>query len=281
MPWARRSSPRLLPLLIILGLASCGSPQQRTDIAAGIGAGAGLTRQDVPGGAFTLATWSRITDPTAPLTVYIEGDGLAWMTSTEVSLDPTPTDPLALRLAALDPAPNVAYVARPCQYRPPPGSTACDPAYWTNRIFSSEVIGATATVIRHFAAETSGGVRLVGYSGGGGLAVLVAPLTPRLIDLRTVAGNIDTAAFVAYHQVTPYRASADPADIAPQLKAVPQIHFVGGRDDIVPGLVAAGYALAMGESRCLAIVPVPGAAHDRGWVEAWPALLAQRPACTP
>jgi hypothetical protein len=277
MPWARWHSGAIL--LLLLGLTGCGSPQQRTDLAGSIAAGAGLHRQDVAGGPFTLATWSRITDPKQPLTVYIEGDGLAWITPTDISPDPTPTDPLALRLAAEDPAANLVYIARPCQYRPPPGTVACDPAYWTDGIFSQQVITATATVIRSFAAQTSGGVRLVGYSGGGALAVLVARLVPGVLDLRTVAGNIDTAAFVQYHGVTPYRNSLDPADNASHLKSLPQIHFVGGRDDIVPGLVAGAYAARMGETRCLGIVTLSDAGHEEGWVEAWPALLTQRPSC--
>ncbi|HTH96799.1 MAG TPA: alpha/beta hydrolase [Stellaceae bacterium] len=251
------------------------------DVATAVAARAGLVHKDVPGGPFTLATWSRLTDPKAPLTVYIAGDGLAWLTVRQVSLDPTPTDPLALRLAALDPAPNVVYVARPCQYQPPPGTIACASTYWTHRIFSPEVIRSTADVIRHFADETSGGVRLVGYSGGGALAVLVAPLIPHLIDLRTVAGNIDTVAFVQHHDVTPYGESANPADIAPQLKDLPQIHFIGARDVIVPSLISRSYARHMGASRCLAIVPVLETGHEHGWVRAWPALLGRRPACTP
>jgi hypothetical protein len=45
---------------------------------------------------------------------YQSGDGLAWLSSDVPSSDPTPLDPLALRLALAKPARNAAYLARPC-----------------------------------------------------------------------------------------------------------------------------------------------------------------------
>jgi hypothetical protein len=272
----------LIAILCCVGLTACAGLEQRSDIAAGVAAGAGLARADTPGGPFTLATWSRIGDPHAPLTVYIEGDGFAWATANQVSPDPTPTDPLALRLAALDPAANVLYVARPCQFQPPAGAVACDPVYWTSRIYSPEVVASVDAVIGAFARRTSGRVRLVGYSGGGAVAVLVA--AAGLIDvqdLRTVAGDLSSARFTAYHRVSPYSGSLDPADSAARLKGLPQIHFVGGRDDVVPVLIARDYEARMGASVCTAVVTVPEAAHEQGWAAAWPAALARAPACAP
>jgi hypothetical protein len=259
-------------------LAACAGLEPRADIAAGVAAGAGLARGDTPGGPFTLATWSRIGDPAQPLTVYIEGDGA----SSQASPDPTPADPMALRLAALDPAANVLYVARPCQFRPPAGSMACDPVYWTSRVYSPEVVASVDAVIGAFARRTSGRVRLVGYAGGGAVAVLVAAagLTD-VVDLRTVAGEISTARLAASHGAAPYSGSLDPADEAARLKGLPQIHFVGGRDEVVPELIARDYEARMGASACLAVVIVPGAGHEQGWSAAWPAALARAPACAP
>jgi hypothetical protein len=278
----RRRLASLIATACCLGLTACAGLEARSGMAASVAAGAGLARADTPGGPFTLATWSRIGDPAQPLTVYIEGDGFAWETSNQVSPDPTPTDPVALRLAALDGAANVLYVARPCQFQPPAGSVACDPVYWTRRIYSPEVIASVDAVIGAFARRTSGRVRLVGYSGGGAVAVLVAAagLTD-VQDLRTVAADISSTRFTAYHKVSPYSGSLDPADAAARLKGLPQIHFVGGRDDVVPALIARDYEARMGPSGCLAVVIVAEAAHERGWAAAWPAALARVPVCAP
>jgi hypothetical protein len=276
----RRRLASLIATASCAGLVACAGLEQRSDIATGVAAGAGLARADTPGGPFTLATWSRISDPAQPLTVYIEGDGFAWATSNEISPDPTPTDPVALRLAALDPAANVLYVARPCQFQPPAGSVACDPIYWTRRIYAPEVIASVDAVIGAFARRTSGRVRLVGYSGGGAVAVLVAAAgLAEVVDLRTVAGDISSTRFTDYHKVSPYSGSLDPADEAARLKGLPQIHFVGGRDAVVPELIARDYEARMGASGCLAIVTVPQASHEKGWAAAWPAALARAPVC--
>jgi len=39
----------------------------------------------------------------------------AWLAVPRPSQDPTPVDPLALRLALVQPTGNAAYLARPCQ----------------------------------------------------------------------------------------------------------------------------------------------------------------------
>ncbi|MBD3796273.1 MAG: hypothetical protein IE887_00755 [Campylobacterales bacterium] len=48
--------------------------------------------------------------------VYIEGDGIVYKTRYLISEDPTPIDPLGLKLMLSDPSDCKAYIARPCQY---------------------------------------------------------------------------------------------------------------------------------------------------------------------
>jgi len=78
--------------------------------------------------------------PTAELlTIYIEGDGLSWIDASTPSNEPTPMDPLALKLALRDDAPS-AYLARPCQYVAEDRKKSCAQKYWTYSRFSEEVI---------------------------------------------------------------------------------------------------------------------------------------------
>ena len=84
-------------------------------------------------GNFELASWVKITRPGAPLRIYIEGDGFAWRDRRTPSDDPTPKDDLVLNLARADSSPNVAYLARPCQYI---SSFSCRSFYWTKGRFS-------------------------------------------------------------------------------------------------------------------------------------------------
>jgi hypothetical protein len=99
------------------------------------------------------------------------------------------------------------------------------------------------------------------------------------LSLRTVAGNLDHKTHSAYHKVAQLTGSINPPDLAPRLRAVPQIHFIGGQDEIVPPAVLHSYVQALGPTNCLQYQLVQEAAHDKGWVEKWPGLLAEKPRC--
>jgi hypothetical protein len=49
------------------------------------------------------------------LTVYIEGDGFAWLSRSQASYDPSPLNPVGLELALRHPLGESAYLARTCQ----------------------------------------------------------------------------------------------------------------------------------------------------------------------
>ena len=267
-------------LALCLSLSSCltvPSASERLTAADTIAQDAGLHRSRVRTAPFLLTAYSRIQNPGQPLHIYIEGDGYAWVTRNRVSGDPTPRRPLALELAALDPAPNVIYLARPCQYTSSEMNSVCeDEAYWTDKRFSEEVIGSMNQAIDKFVKEAqSPGVHLIGYSGGGAVATFIAARRQDVKSLRTVAGNLDPKGLDEYHEVSPPDdASLDPMEVAGKLSSVPQYHFVGTEDPIVPAFIAENFSKRSGKSACVHIVPVQGADHVNGWTEAWPRLLA-------
>jgi hypothetical protein len=272
---------RMMSVLVMLAvaLAACASlpaPDDRATRAQEIAAQAGMTGHAMPAGPFTLQVYEH---PGAggPATVYIEGDGLAWMSRGKPSPDPTPTDPVALRLAAAQaatqPAAHIVYIARPCQYVRTP---ACGRTYWTDRRFAPVVIAAYGNVLNTIAAP---GYNLVGFSGGGAVAALLAARRGDVLSLRTVAGNLDHATHSVLHGVSPLAGSLNPVDDAAALRAVPQRHFTGANDSNVPDAIYQSYARALGPTPCLHHAVVPGATHEAGWVAAWPALLAQPVAC--
>jgi len=121
-------------------------------------------------------------------------------------------------------------------------------------------------------------INLVGYSGGGAVAVLVAARRRDVISIRTVAGNLDHDEVNRIHQVSPMPGSLNAIDVAPQLASIPQLHFSGADDDTVPPAIADRFRAAAG-GRCVKSLVVPGASHESGWPERWPGLLAMRPSC--
>lgn len=278
---------RTLSLIAILSVIATGcatlstpTPAERLQFADDIAQKAGMSRGSRTANGFALVTYRRTGHPGAPLNIYIEGDGYAWKSRREMSDDPTPTDPLALRLAALDPAPNVVYVARPCQFIAKTERRRCTSLHWSTHRFSEDVIAAMDQVITDIKVRTdASGVNLIGYSGGGAVAALVAARRNDVKSLRTVAGNLDHKAFTDYHNVTPLSGSLNAADVAPFLAHVPQRHFVGGGDKTVPANRDGKYIKNARFSDCIVFSEIKNATHIAGWAEIWPLLLRESVVC--
>jgi len=206
------------------------------------------------------------------LSVYIEGDGFAWISSEQPSPDPTPITPTALQLALAQPSGNAVYLGRPCQYGGA-GQAPCAKKYWTNYRFAPEVISASNQAIdelkKKFGANR---LSLIGYSGGGAIAALVAARRNDVERLVTVAGNLDHRAWTSQHRITPLTGSLNPADFAARLEGIPQWHFVGGNDSNVPREVAESYARNFSKQNRPGIQVIPGYDHRCCWVEHWASL---------
>ena len=139
-----------------------------------------------------------------PLFVYIEGDGLAYLDTRTPSTDPTPVDPLALRLAAADPGPAVLYLGRPCQFAPGRGDPRCSVRAWTTARFGANVVASIDDAIsRERARAPERPLVLVGYSGGGVIAALVAARRKDVSLLITVAAPLDVADWTRRMGVSP------------------------------------------------------------------------------
>lgn len=224
---------------------------------------------------FILTAYQKVDAPSEVMTVYIEGDGYAWASRTEPSDDPTPKHLLVFDLASEDPSPDVVYLARPGQFEES-GSPTADQAYWTGKRYSQEVIESTSAALDSL--KRSSGVTkfsLVGYSGGAAVAVLVAARRNDVIALRTVAGNIASDIFVRLHHLSPLAGSLDPLDVALSIRSIPQLHFVGGKDRIVPRAIACAFLDQEGDTAHESLVEVDGAGHMDGWAQQWRELLSK------
>lgn len=273
----KRRPPSAIRLLVIVSFlfASCAtiSPDERRFNADELAYKSGLMKELVRADPFVLTAYFRIPQPGAPLNIYIEGDGYAFVTPTRVSGDPTPRDPVALKLAAKDSSANVVYLARPCQFTPENKNPACEVFYWTNGRFSEEVVVSTDRAVSEFVerAKTKQ-VNLVGYSGGAAVAVLVAARRQDVSSIRTVGGNLAPEIVNEAHGVSPLDGSLDPLEAAPKIASIPQLHFVGGDDDVVPFAAAEAFAKTQ-NSPCFHFKTLPNASHSTGWEKEWPQLL--------
>ena len=275
---------RLTFFLIIGTIGGCGtlSVDNRHKNAVEIATVAGFHAISLNTAQFDLAGFYKI--PAAPRStlaaLYIEGDGYAWVNRYTPSRNPTPKNPLGLKLATLDGSKNVLYLGRPCQYRVITPQSNCLQKYWTSHRFAKEVMASYHQALdelkRRFGFE---GFHLVGFSGGGTVATLLAADRGDVRSLRTVAGNLDHVALSKAHRVSILRGSLNPLDIAPTLRALPQIHYSGHADRVVPPWVATHFAQAVGEGKCLKTRVIKKATHLSGWLPIWEELSTIIPQC--
>lgn len=226
---------------------------------------------------FSLVALSPQSSSGPVLRIYIEGDGRAWITRSQLSADPTPAHPLALVLMKVDGMADKAYLARPCQYLQ---TEACANEYWSERRFSPEVIKSMNDAMDQLKSMGKyQSLELVGYSGGGTMALLLAAHRDDIHSIRTIAGNLDHKWLNEYHHVTPLAGSLNPPDFADHLASIPQQHFVGEDDLVVPVGAYQSYRRAFQDTGCLGMTVVSGADHGKGWKENWQHCLEERPVC--
>jgi len=260
-----------LVLIILLGGCSAVRPGPSMNGLAERGAGYGFESVNFSGPKFTLAGLLKgQAGKSDDLVVYIEGDGRGVVRG-RVTSDPTPTRAMGFELASSDPAPAVLYLARVGQFQPSQTGQKYQ-AYWSNKRLSEESVQAADRAVSEAKARLGAKrVHLIGYSGGGGLEILLAERRNDVATLATEAGLLDTTWWVREKNFQPLEGSLNPADQAPVLAALPQIHFYGSEDAIIPPAMSAHFR-TLAPFTNFRRVEV-GTNHWKGWPDMWPGLL--------
>ncbi|WP_257263284.1 alpha/beta hydrolase [Endozoicomonas sp. ONNA2] len=223
-----------------------------------------------------IYTWAPEKSVTGTLRIYIEGDGRAWLRSNRPSMNPTPVNRLVHHLMMQDESPDLAYIAQPCQYVM---NDNCNSEVWTFKRYSPQVLEAmNATVASLKEKGHYEKLELVGYSGGGALAVLIAAHRNDVTSVRTVAGNLSPELLNRHHGISEMPAALNPLAFSGQLSSIAQIHFFGVRDSVVPVQVSEHYLEAFEDTSCINVERV-NADHQSGWIEQWPLLLDRPLSC--
>lgn len=266
-------SPRAaLPALIALVVAACAGLHDPHPSADQVAEQNGMRRLEVPGSGFRHRVYIRgELAGAARIHVYLEGDGLPWSSRTRISPDPTPLDPVALRLMARDPTPAV-YLGRPC-YFGLARSAGCSPWTWTQGRYGREVVASLAGAAeRVLPSDADRHLTLIGYSGGGALAVLLAGRLAGVDRLVTIGADLDIDAWADAHGYSRLEGSLDPATQPPLDARIAQLHLAGERDEVVPVGSLRAYLVRNPRARLRVI---PGFDHRCCWAEVWPELLGE------
>lgn len=200
------------------------------------------------------------------LTLYIGGDG-----QVEAQSDPSPKHPVASQLAASDA--GAWILGRPC-YQLLQLPSHCTPRLWQDSRYSDPVVASMTNVIQQLSVHTgSGSIRLVGYSGGGTLAVLLSDRITSVTEVITIAAPLDLKAWAHLRGASPPKASLDPIQHHKPGGAsgiTRYLHLVGGRDSVVPLQQAVAYSARFPEEHFRTF---PLYDHVCCWVRDWPNLL--------
>ncbi|MGB1800587.1 MAG: alpha/beta hydrolase [Gammaproteobacteria bacterium] len=264
----------ILGCLSILLLTACNGLQSRLEQAEIISTNNNFEKKTIETTHFNLATYQRINSTSKSAVIYIEGDGFSWKNKYTVSNNPTPKNPVALKLAAIDTSPIVIYIARPCQFINIKNETNCKPEYWTSKRASKEVIESFSAAIDSIKKELNiNQLRLVGFSGGATIATILAANRNDVIDLRTIAGNLDIDKFVEVHNVSPLTSSINPTDYADKLVKIPQTHVISMNDSIITADITDSYLKYLEKFdtnlKCVEVIKLSKPEHTKGWADYW------------
>jgi len=178
----------LILLFICSFLFGCATPSERFNQKA---VSFGFKSQLVETDQFQHQIYlSKHIKKSAVLHVYIDGDGTPWERNRWIADDPTARNPLILRLMAQDTESSL-LLGRPCYY----GlsyTSECDNKFWTSHRYSKQVVDSMVQALNSWLDQYDyKEIIVIGYSGGGAIALLMADKIKQISNEVTVSANLN------------------------------------------------------------------------------------------
>lgn len=251
---------------ILFCLSACATPAQLNERFA---AANGFRQFNVQGTDFTHTVFLNHKSKGEIWHIYIEGDGKPWIDHRFVAQDPTTIKPLMLRLMVQDHA-SAIYLGRPC-YQGKNSDRACHPLLWTHRRYSKQVVSSMAVALKKLIKiHDIQSMALIGHSGGGTLAMLLAERIAETKIVVTLAGNLDIDAWADQHGYARLEGSLNPAQLKPLPASIRQYHYLGRHDQNIKASMTMPVVKKQVDSE-LFLLDHYG--HDCCWEADWPAFL--------
>ncbi|NQZ30576.1 MAG: alpha/beta hydrolase [Oceanospirillaceae bacterium] len=214
-----------------------------------------------------LRTTGKLPEKTT-IHLYIGSDGTPWIKGRWIAADPTPSDPLALKLMGEDKNPAI-YLSRPC-YFDDIKQSYCHASLWSSARYSKNVITSMALAIKQL-INIDNEIILLGYSGGAAIAVLLADQLDNVVGLVTIAGNLNTDLWTTHHQLSPLTQSINPSRYQYLKKPIKSIHLAANNDKVIPLPIIQSYIAIRGGKLHI----FNNADHRCCWLEKWPENLKE------
>lgn len=258
-----------LLLLCLFFIAGCESPGQR------------LSQQAADFGLQTILAPSTETDK--PLIafyqagkgehditlVYIEGDGQPWDKGLWPAKNPNTHHSVVLPLVKQSSRESL-YLSRPCyswETLPP----YCNAYFWTSGRYSETVVAMMNSALDNLKARfDQQRYLLVGHSGGGALAMLLAARRNDVAGVITLSGNLDHRAWTHFWAYQPLEHSLNVVDDAILPPHIKRWHLLAGKDQVIPFPLLQQAAQRDPNAR---IIHYPKLDHQCCWQTLWPEVL--------
>lgn len=218
--------------LILLSLGGCHSLESRKETAEILLKQKGQRPHIIYTSSFPLySVATNIKKKAEAITIFIEGDGYAWVDRYNISDNPTPINPVALRLTLREKN-NAIYLARPCQYVSTPN---CNSSYWAYNRFAPEIINTYIDAVNQIVDKYNPrSINLVGYSGGAYIAFILASKRTDIKKVTTVAGLLDPDQWTSFHNISPLYTLENKNDLLKKTSHVKFVHICSHDDNVIP-----------------------------------------------
>jgi predicted alpha/beta hydrolase family esterase len=251
-------------LILLATLSSCSSAISRLNQQALV---YGLEPVSSSADGFILQSFYHpVNGQNKRLHVYLEGDGRPWENGLLPAAEPTTRTSVMLPLMAIDAVPAL-YLGRPC-YNGHAADENCSTLLWTDARYGERVIASMTHALNEFTTRQNyQEIVLIGHSGGGTLALLMAERLPKTVAVITLAGNYDIDIWADHHSYPRLSESLNPA--ARQATGIPEWHLLGNHDSNIPPQLFQDSL----RRRPNSTVEIVDADHNQGWQQIWPRLL--------
>jgi hypothetical protein len=254
----------------ILLLTACATPSERFAQAAD---DFGFARYTVTSGQFNhfLSANSKLSaSPNeSELHVYLDGDGTPWERLRWIADDPTSRNPMILELMNEDEAAAI-FLGRPC-YHGFSQTPECHYKYWTSHRYSEAVVSSMAAALKQWLQNHPfNRIVLIGYSGGGTLAMLITRYLAEVDTVVTIAANLKVGAWSRFHGYDPLKDSLDPESMSFNSR-IRQIHLAGLKDEIVPPHIIESFSNKQQNAKYISLAEFD---HYCCWSQNWKKILA-------
>lgn len=256
-------------LLSLILLTACATPSERfAKVANDLGFFGFSLNSDSFDHQFYANTRIIEQSKESVLHVYLDGDGTPWEQHHWISDDPTSRNPMILKLMQEDNAASI-LLGRPCYHRVHKAPN-CHNKYWTSHRYSREVVSSMASVLKLWLQNHSyKRIVLIGFSGGGTLAMLISTYLDSVDTVVTLASNLDVKAWSEFYGYGPLTNSLDPGAMSFNSR-LRQIHMAGLKDQIVPANIIKSFTVRQKNAKYVAFADFD---HYCCWLNEWKNIL--------